>query len=119
LLEGDAREAARNDGDLVAVKDVRTEVDVARNQLVADETWGAGEADGGLRDVVARIGLDLGGELLALRGGRLRADEHSVTAAFADGFDDQLVQVLENMLSGVRVGEQICSGGRALPSSST
>ncbi len=62
-LERDAGQAAGDDGDLVAVEDVGAQVDVARLELVADEAGRAREADGGLGDVVAGVGLDLLGEL--------------------------------------------------------
>ena len=76
-------------------------------EVVADEAGGAGEGDGGLGDVVARIGLDLGGELLTLCGGGLRADEHAVASALADGLDDQLVEVLEDVLAGLGIGQEV------------
>ena len=98
-FEGDAGEAAGDDGDAVAVEDVGAEIDVAGFEGVADETGGAGEGDGGLGDVVAGVGLDAAGEVFALFGGGLRADEHAVAAGLADRLDDELLEVREDVLA--------------------
>ena len=58
FFEGDARESSGDDVDLVAKENVRPQIDVARLKTVADEAGSAGEIERGLRDVVARIGLD-------------------------------------------------------------
>ncbi len=60
----------------------------------------------GLGDVVARIGLDAGGELFALLRSGVRADEHAVAAAFANGFDHELVEIGEDVLALLVLGQQ-------------
>jgi hypothetical protein len=67
--------------------------------MIADEARGAGKIERGLGDVVARIGFDLAGELLALACRRLRADQHAVAAAFAHRLHHQLVEVGQHMLA--------------------
>ncbi len=79
---------------------------MARLQAVADEAWGTGEIERGLRDVVAWIGLDAARELLALRGGRVRPDQHSVAAALAHGLDDELVEIREDVFALFVFGQQ-------------
>ena len=50
-----------------------------------------------LRDVVARLGLDLFAERLNLVLGRLRANQHAVAAGFVRGLDDEFFHVFQNV----------------------
>ena len=95
------------------MEDEGAEVDVARLELAVDEAGSAGEVEDGLGDEVGRVGADLLGVLLALLGGRVRADEHSVAAGLADALDDEVLQVVQRVFevfgptaeTGVYVGE--------------
>ena len=107
FFKGDAGQASGDDVDFVSKQNVGPQVHVARLQAIADEAGSAGEIERGLGNVVARVGLDLAGELFALAGGGVRADQHAVAAAFADGLDDQLVEIGEDVLALLVFGEQI------------
>ena len=62
-----------------------------------DDHRGARQRQGGLGDVVARVGGNGLGERLAFRGRGVRADQHAVAAGFVDRLDDQLVEVLQDV----------------------
>ena len=72
---------------------------MARLETVADKAGGAGEIQCRLRNVVARVGLDASGKLLALTRSGMWTDEHAVTAAFAHSFDHKLVEIGKNVLA--------------------
>ena len=55
------------------------------------------ELDAMLGDELARLGLDLVAELVALARGRLRPHQHAVPARLVDGFDHQLVEVVDDV----------------------
>src|SRR5271163_35376 len=90
-LECYARQAARHDGDFLAVVEtVRAEIDVApshalRRRIVRRHY---GERHDWLCDVVARLGDNFFAEGLNLGSGGARAHKHAVAAGFADALDD-------------------------------
>ena len=69
--------------------------------MVVHDDRGARQAHRRLGDVVARIGLDLGGKGLTFLGGGGRADQHAVAAGFRRRLDHHLVEVLQHVLSGL------------------
>jgi hypothetical protein len=60
-----------------------------------------------LGDEIAWLREDQGAELAALCGGAVRSDQHAVAARLADGFHDQTVEVLEDVLPIRGVSAQI------------
>ena len=66
LRQGDPRQAARHDHDVFAIEHERAQVDVPAVEPAVDEGRVPAQADRGLGDVAARVGLDLAGELVAL-----------------------------------------------------
>ena len=60
-----------------------------------------------LSDVTARIGFDVRSELVVLRAGGVRTDQHAVATALVDRFDHQLADVLEDVLELIRLTWQI------------
>ena len=98
LLQRDAREAARHDPHAVRARQhERPQVHVARRNAALERRRAGRKRERRLGDVIGRIGLDLGGEFLALRGGRMRADQHAVAARAVDLLDDQLVEPLDHV----------------------
>src|SRR5690242_17587301 len=68
LAQGDAGEAAGDDGGLLAVENEGAQVDVAAGEALAVAIRGmTRKRDHRLADVIARVGLDLLPELVALR----------------------------------------------------
>ncbi len=67
-------------------------------EIIGDQAGRAAKTDRGLRDVVARVGLDLFSELGALLRGRLRADQHAIPTGLAHGFYHQRFEVGENVV---------------------
>lgn len=86
FAQRDAREAAGNQSDFFAHKNVGAQVDVARLDAAVDEARSAGERKRGLRNVVSRIGQNTRAKFLPLLRGALRANEHAIPAGFAHGF---------------------------------
>src|SRR5580700_7334179 len=93
--QSDAGESAGYDRDLVAEEYIRPKIHVPRLDCAVEEAGSAREMDGGLRDVIARIGFDAAAELLALFGGAMRADQHAVAAGFADCLYDVFFKLAE------------------------
>src|SRR5579871_3212411 len=79
---------------------------MTRLKTIADETWRTGEVERGLRDVIARIGLDLASELFTLLCGGVRTDEHAVAAALAHGFYNELVEIGECVASFILLSHE-------------
>src|SRR5690606_36878550 len=64
LTQCDARQAAGKDVDVLAVEDVGAQVDMAAFEVITDDHGSAGEGQGPLSDVVARVGDDAPPELI-------------------------------------------------------
>ena len=80
---------------------------MARLEAVFGQTRRLGEREGGLGDVVARLGFDAPAEFIPLLGGAVGPDEHAVAARFADGFHDHFIQVIDHVALLFVVGELI------------
>src|SRR6185312_4058541 len=98
----------RDDVDLVAIENIGPQIDVARLEMIVDETGRPREIESRLRDVVTRIVLNASSKLFALLSGRMWADEHAVTATFADSLDHQFVEIGEDMLPLCVIGQEKC-----------
>src|SRR3954471_22350427 len=65
FAQGHARQPAGDDGDSVAVEGIGAQVDVAAVELLIEQGRVAAERQGGLGNIVARVGADLPAELFA------------------------------------------------------
>ena len=69
FLQGDASQAARQNEDILSIKNIGTEIHVSAFKMAIHDRRYAGQGEGGLGDVISRIGRDAFGEFAALVGG--------------------------------------------------
>ena len=81
------------------------EIHVPRLDAAVDEARRARNAEGRLRDVVARVRENALTECRALGSGAVRTDEHAVPARLSHLFHDHPVEPLEHMRPLVRPRE--------------
>src|SRR5262245_48897050 len=93
LLERDSSQSSRKNIDILAIENVRAQIDMAAGKLVIDNHRCAGKSQGRLRYVVPRIGLNPPRKFPALILHTVRTDQHPVATGFVDCFHDQLIQV--------------------------
>src|SRR5262245_47980001 len=93
LLERDSGQSSGKNIDILAIENVRAQIDMPPGKLLIDNHRRAGKSQGGLRYVVARIGLNPSRELPALILHAVRADQHTIAAGLVDCFHDQLIQM--------------------------
>src|SRR5262245_18457958 len=74
LLERDSSQSSRKNIDILAIENVRAQIDMAAGKLVIDNHRCAGKSQGRLGYVVARIGLNPPCEFPALIRHAVRAD---------------------------------------------
>src|SRR5687767_11386912 len=92
----DARQAAGGDAHVPPEEDKGAEIDVTALEVVVHPAGMAGEGEGGLGDVVARVGEDALAEVVTVVLAGVRADEHAVAAALVHRLDHELVQMLQD-----------------------
>ena len=102
FTQRNARQAAGRDVGLWPAEDEWTQIDMTRLDAVADESRHGGQRYHRLRDEIARRGLQLRGELIALALARRRPHEHSVAAGAVDGLDHQRIQMMQEHARAVR-----------------
>jgi len=72
-----AGQASGNDVDFVTKQNVGPQIDVARLKMITDQDMGHARNRAWLGDVIARIGLNLSGELFRAGERWRQADEHT------------------------------------------
>src|SRR3979490_331894 len=87
-LQRDARQAARQDENVLAVEDVWAQVDMASLECAVDDGRYPRERERRLRNVIAGIGLDPASEFRLLRFGGRRTHQHAITARSVRCLDD-------------------------------
>src|SRR5215471_3513615 len=93
LLERDSSQSARKNIDVLAIENIRAQINMPSGKLVIDNHRCAGKSQGRLGYVVARIRLNPSHEFPALIFHAVRADQHAVAPGLVDCFHDQLIQV--------------------------
>ena len=89
-----------NDARLFAAENIRAQVDVSTLGSPVAIGGRAGQEHDRLRDVSSRVRQNRRPEFLKLLFGGVRANDHSVAAAFVGRFHHQLVQIFQDELSG-------------------
>ena len=89
--------AQRRDLDILPVENERTQIDMPRHDVVADDRRAARERDHGLCDEFARIGADGFGKAHAFSGCRIRSHQHAVAARLIGILDDEFVEMVEHV----------------------
>src|SRR5262245_33691370 len=88
LLERDSSQSPWKNINVFAIENVRAQIDMPPSKLLIDNHRRAGKSQGGLRYVVARIGLNPAREFAALILHAVRADQHTIAAGLVDCFHD-------------------------------
>src|SRR5262245_13026382 len=93
LLERDSSQSSGKNIDVLAIENIRAQIDMPPGKLLIDNHRCAGKSQGGLRYVVTRIALNPSREFPTLILHAVRADQHTIAAGLVDCFHDQLIQV--------------------------
>src|SRR5215510_5334101 len=93
LLERDSSQSSGKNIDVLATENIRAQIDMPSGKMAIDNHRCAGKSQGGLRYVIAWIGLNPPCEFPALILYAVRTDQHPVATGFVDCLHDQLIQV--------------------------
>src|SRR5215831_18035371 len=93
LLERDSSQSSGKNIDVLAIENIRAQIDMPSGKMAIDNHRCAGKSQSGLRYVVPRIGLNPPRKFPALILHAVRTDQHPVATGFVDCFHDQLIQV--------------------------
>src|SRR4030095_2027355 len=93
FLECDSGQSSGQNVNILAIENVRPQIDVPAGKLALDNDRCPGKPQGRLGNVVARIILNSPGEFRALVLRAVRPHQPAAATRFIDSFHDQLVQM--------------------------